>query len=294
MLGLGFSVATPPGGIRGEVLVVNSFDELEERADDAQGRIVLFNVPFTTYGQTVQYRSRGAVAAAQAGAVASLIRSVTPYSQQTPHTGNSSYEDGVPRIPHAAITVEDADLVMIGSDRPLDPGLESARVLYERWPRVRAELDRVDLGRPLQLVARYQMDREGALAVAGDIERNTDDNMRVEYSAPRNLHADTQGANFEVMVPFLDVPSESFGDDPQRMALLAREYRLLDDWVRAISAMSTAAQLAEEPLLRAAYLAEAESWQNDLRRYLDGEDLEPYELPSPDWVYGGAVDGEEW
>jgi len=117
MLGLGFSVGTPPGGIRGEVLVVNSFEELEERADDAQGRIVLFNVPFTTYGQTVQYRSRGAVAAAQAGAVASLIRSVTPYSQQTPHTGNSSYEDGVPRIPHAAITVEDADLLQRMQER---------------------------------------------------------------------------------------------------------------------------------------------------------------------------------
>ncbi|MGB1657661.1 MAG: M28 family metallopeptidase [Longimicrobiales bacterium] len=117
MLGLGFSVATPPGGIRGEVLVVNSFEELEARADDAQGRIVLFNVPFTTYGQTVQYRSRGAVAAAQAGAVASLIRSVTPYSQQTPHTGNSSYEDGVPRIPHAAITVEDADLLQRMQER---------------------------------------------------------------------------------------------------------------------------------------------------------------------------------
>lgn len=117
MLGLGFSVATPPGGIRAEVLVVSSFDDLEARADEARGRIVLFNVPFTTYGQTVQYRSRGAVAAARAGAVASLIRSVTPYSQQTPHTGNSSYEDGVPKIPHAAITTEDADLLQRMQER---------------------------------------------------------------------------------------------------------------------------------------------------------------------------------
>ena len=117
MLGLGGSIATPPGGIRAELMVVSSFDELEERADEAGGRIVLFDVPFTTYGQTVQYRSRGAVAASRVGAVASLIRSVTPYSQQTPHTGNSNYEDGVTRIPHAAITVEDAQMLHRMLDR---------------------------------------------------------------------------------------------------------------------------------------------------------------------------------
>ncbi len=117
MLGLGGSIATPPGGIRAEVLVVGSFDELEARANEAAGRIVLFDVPFTTYGQTVQYRSNGAIAAARVGAAASLIRSVTPYSQQTPHTGNSRYEDGVRKIPHAAITVEDAELLHRMQDR---------------------------------------------------------------------------------------------------------------------------------------------------------------------------------
>ncbi len=117
MLGLGFSVATPPGGIRAEVLVVSSYEELEARADEAGGRIVLFDVPFTTYGQTVRYRTGGAVAAARVGAVASLIRSVTPYSQQTPHTGNSRYQDGVRKIPHAAITVEDAEMLHRMQDR---------------------------------------------------------------------------------------------------------------------------------------------------------------------------------
>ena len=117
MLGLGGSIATPPGGIRGQVLVVGSFDELTERAEEAIGKIVLFNAPFTTYGETVQYRSQGAIAAAQVGASASLIRSVTPYSQQTPHTGNMAYEEGVPRIPHAAITVEDAELLQRMQDR---------------------------------------------------------------------------------------------------------------------------------------------------------------------------------
>ncbi|MDA0328430.1 MAG: M28 family metallopeptidase [Gemmatimonadetes bacterium] len=117
MLGLGGSIATPTAGIRAEVLVVGSYAELEDRAAEAGGRIVLFDVPFTTYGETVQYRSGGAIAAARVGAVASLIRSVTPYSQQTPHTGYSRYEDGVTKIPHAAITVEDAELLHRMQDR---------------------------------------------------------------------------------------------------------------------------------------------------------------------------------
>ena len=110
MLGLGRSIGTPPGGISGEVLVVSSFDELERRAEEAEGKIVLFNAPFTTYGQTVRYRSSGAVAAARAGAVASLIRSVGPFSMQTPHTGTTNYSEGVPRIPHAAISLEAAEM----------------------------------------------------------------------------------------------------------------------------------------------------------------------------------------
>jgi carboxypeptidase Q len=116
MLGLGGSVATPAGGITAEVLVVRSFDDLRARAARAAGRIVLYNVPFTTYGETVRYRSTGAIEAARAGAVASLLRSVTPYSMRTPHTGGTAYADTVRKIPHAAITPEDADMIerMIG------------------------------------------------------------------------------------------------------------------------------------------------------------------------------------
>jgi carboxypeptidase Q len=117
ILGLGPSVPTPPEGIRAEVLVVGSFQELEDRASDARGKIVLFDVPFTTYGETVQYRTQGAIAAAKVGAVASLIRSVTPFSMNTPHTGVMDYEEGVPRIPHAALTLEDAAMLHRMQDR---------------------------------------------------------------------------------------------------------------------------------------------------------------------------------
>ena len=117
ILGLGGSIGTPKKGIRGEVFVVNSFDDLEANAEKAKGKIVLFNVPFTSYGETVQYRYGGASAAAQAGAVASLVRSIGPFSMNTPHTGGMRYEDGVKKIPHAAITLENAEMFQRIQDR---------------------------------------------------------------------------------------------------------------------------------------------------------------------------------
>jgi carboxypeptidase Q len=117
MLGLGGSVGTPPDGITAEVLVVSSFDELQRRADEARGRIVLYDVPWAGYATTVRYRSVGAVAAARAGAVGALLRSVTPYSLRSPHTGSTNYDPGVTAIPFAAITVEDAALLHRLQDR---------------------------------------------------------------------------------------------------------------------------------------------------------------------------------
>ena len=58
MLGLGGSIGTAPEGITADVMVVSSFDELEDKSDEAKGKIVLFNVPFTNYGKTVRYRDR--------------------------------------------------------------------------------------------------------------------------------------------------------------------------------------------------------------------------------------------
>lgn len=109
MLGLGGSVGTPPGGVTAPVLVVSSFEDLEKRAAEARGRIVVFDAPFTSYGETVRFRWAGANAASRAGAVASLVRSVGSFSLRTPHTGGMRYEPGVRPIPHAAIASEDAE-----------------------------------------------------------------------------------------------------------------------------------------------------------------------------------------
>lgn len=131
MLGLGGSVGTGGRPVRARVLVVGSFDELAKRSADAKGRIVVFNVPFTDYGSTVRYRYDGAVQAAKHGAVASLVRSVGPYGIQTPHTGGMGYDSATPRIPHAAITMEDAMMLQRFQDRGETVELELA--MSARW-----------------------------------------------------------------------------------------------------------------------------------------------------------------
>lgn len=108
VVALGGSVSTSSEGIEAEVLVVESYEELAARKAEAKGKIVVFNVPFTTYGETVGYRVTGASRAADAGAVAALLRSVTPYSLATPHTGVMIYDEESDKIPFGAITPEAA------------------------------------------------------------------------------------------------------------------------------------------------------------------------------------------
>ena len=116
---LGGSVATSAQGISAPVLVVHGFDELNARAAEARGKIVVFDVPFNetlavngrsgaAYGQGVIYRVQGASAAARVGAAAALVRSVGGADYRLPHTGVMSYDPKLPKIPAAALSAEDA------------------------------------------------------------------------------------------------------------------------------------------------------------------------------------------
>lgn len=151
MLGLGGSVGTPPAGLEADAIVVSSFDELDRRADEVNGRIVVFNVPYTNYGETVQYRSNGASRAARHGAVAMLLRSVGPMGLRTPHTGQMRYADGLPEIPAAAVAAEDAQQLArmqargqrirlrLRMEARTLPDVESANVIGELTGRERPE-----------------------------------------------------------------------------------------------------------------------------------------------------------
>ena len=120
---LGFSVATPGEGLEAEILVVNTFEELEKLGRrKAEGKIVLFNYKFdrelaragfggNAYGMVSRYRGGAASAAARQGAVAALVRSAGGSQNRLPHTGAMSYAEGVKKIPAAAVAYEDADLI---------------------------------------------------------------------------------------------------------------------------------------------------------------------------------------
>src|SRR5437660_9817413 len=120
---LGGSVATPPEGINADTVCVRDFEELKSLPrEKVNGKIVLFNHSFDkqmaaqghggdAYGQAVVYRSDGPVAAAKRGAVACMVRSVGGADYRIPHTGQTTSEEGVSKIPAAAVTAEDADLI---------------------------------------------------------------------------------------------------------------------------------------------------------------------------------------
>jgi hypothetical protein len=127
ILGLGGSVATPKKGLTAQVVPVSSFEDLDKRGRAGiEGKIVLFNVPYEGYNRTVVYRTAGPSRAARLGAVAALVRSVTPVSIQSPHTGSLEYAGGFPKIPAAAVTIEDALLIqrLVDAGNPVVAHLE--------------------------------------------------------------------------------------------------------------------------------------------------------------------------
>ena len=151
MLGLGGSVGTPRDGIAPDVVVIHGFEELEAAAGKLRGKIVLLNVAYTNYAETSRYRRSGAARAARYGAVAVLVRSIGPDGLRLPHTGELNYVDGVPRIPGAAVSSEDADLlermatrgekivVRLKMDAHTEPDVASANVIGELRGRERPD-----------------------------------------------------------------------------------------------------------------------------------------------------------
>lgn len=117
ILALGNSIGTSPKGIMAPVILINNFEELEQRKDEIKGKIVFYNYKFNNklvktfyaYGDASRYRGQGPSRAAKYGAVAVLVRSMTHAADNHPHTGGMNYDTNYAKIPAAAVGLRDAD-----------------------------------------------------------------------------------------------------------------------------------------------------------------------------------------
>lgn len=122
---LGYSVGTE-GDLIGEIVEFASFDDLlaVPEGDSLEGKIAFVAYSMADYvpppgastmggyGQGTRARGRGHVEAAKRGAAAIVIRSVGMDNNRNGHTGSGyGYEDGVKKIPAAALSAPDAILL---------------------------------------------------------------------------------------------------------------------------------------------------------------------------------------
>src|SRR5258706_14227191 len=125
-LGRGMTVGTPAEGITAPVVFVPSFAALDAMTEEqVKGKIVVYNPGWHGYGVNTQYRTFGASRAAAKGAVAMLVRAATGLAMQIPHTATLVYDAKQPRIPGAAISVEDALMIeRLGKAGPVKDHLQ--------------------------------------------------------------------------------------------------------------------------------------------------------------------------
>jgi spermidine synthase len=164
--------------------------------------------------------------------------------------------------PHVRLfRIDAADLVVLGSEAPLS--LQGAGIgeIFRRSAAVAEDLSAIDLRRAENILGLYQCGRAGILKLANGIELNTDDNMRIEYSAPLHLHESTEEANGRMLERVAELPLEAI-EGTDGLLALARSYARYDrDLGRALAALRSARARSpgdpEVDLLYRAYEQEA-------------------------------------
>ncbi len=134
---LGGSIATPPGGLKAEVVEIPSFEALDSLKLD--GKIAFFNIPMDptfistgyAYGSSVKQRWAGAMEASKKGAVGVVIRSLSSSINKYPHTGSMAYAKDIKKIPAAALSTFDAEL--LSKSLKADPELQVKLKMACEW-----------------------------------------------------------------------------------------------------------------------------------------------------------------
>lgn len=177
---------------------------------------------------------------------------------------------------HTFATIEDADLVMIGSDRPLNLDLAAVHALRTRTPALTAEFDAIDLKDDAAVLSKWLFDRDQMLAFSAtdeddfthevtEVPFNTDDNLLVEFSAPHNLHRETSTGNFLELRKAQGIPAFAVAD-ADGLVELGFAYREREQLPRALMALKEA--LSREPARMDIARLYAD-WQAELRAEIE-------------------------
>jgi spermidine synthase len=157
-------------------------------------------------------------------------------------------------FPHVLLftTVTDADLIMLGSEQPITPDLDVVASRL-RIPAIGEDLARIGVYEPHDVLPLLLLDRDSVLEAAGDAPMNTDDNVRIEFSAPLHIHYSTQARNSEMLLavgkgawPLYRDSFEDTGAAADFLTRLGEALERKEMWVRAAVAYRDALELRPE------------------------------------------------
>jgi len=103
-------------------------------------------------------------------------------------------------FPHVMLfeTMDGLDLLILGADHPLKLDLDAIGARMQELD-VRVDLARVDMRRPIDVLSLFRLGPAEVASLVDGAPRNTDDNARVEFSAPKTLGMPTIDANLEMI-----------------------------------------------------------------------------------------------
>ncbi|MFH1464099.1 MAG: fused MFS/spermidine synthase [Pseudomonadota bacterium] len=167
-------------------------------------------------------------------------------------------------FPHVALfaTIEDADLVILGSDQPLLLDLPGLQRVIAANPEVAQDLDTIEVHNAYDLLTFFQMERGTLDEFTLGARENTDDNMLIEFAAPRRLYDDTSSINYRILLNEAR-PALSALSTLEDFKSFARAYVRREEYVRALIVLKEAeARFPGDPEVLQLY----NDWQQTFKR----------------------------
>ncbi len=131
-------------------------------------------------------------------------------------------------FPYVAFWFTDVDLVMFGTEKPIEIDYQALAKRMEYEP-VKEALADIGFHSVDDLLVRFIMDQRSLEAYCGGVAVNTENHPILEYSAPKSAFAGTITSNLAEALKFRrfeDLPVSHLSDDPEEAARIRERLRL--------------------------------------------------------------------